>query len=105
MSKNKTIKDTKEKALHKKIRDEFKIDFREYYYLCFEGSYVPEIIEFAIKEQQAKIKELEKEVIKYKSMTYDNFKDFKKLQQQNTELKEKLKQEKLKLFYCERQTK
>jgi hypothetical protein len=47
----------KEKTIHPKIRNEFKIPYREYYYMCFEGSYVPEFVEFAIKDYEKQIQE------------------------------------------------
>ena len=42
----------KEEDIHRKIRFEFQISYREYYYECFEGSYVKEFVDFAIKDLQ-----------------------------------------------------
>ena len=39
-----------ENPFPKKVRKEFNIDYRSYYYLCFEGEYVSEIVDFVRKE-------------------------------------------------------
>ena len=38
-----------EAEIHYLIRKEFGIPYREYYYMCFEGSYIPEFIEYTLK--------------------------------------------------------
>ena len=38
-----------EAEIHYLLRKEFGIPYREYYHMCFEGSYVPEFIEYALK--------------------------------------------------------
>ena len=58
-----------ETELNFKIRKEFGINYREYYYMCFEGSYVPEFIEFALaakdKQIRQKVENLKKEIRTY----------------------------------------
>lgn len=45
----------KEKDIHYLIRREFCIPYREYYYSCFEGEHVYQIVEFALKNRNTKL--------------------------------------------------
>jgi hypothetical protein len=44
------------KEILEQTRKEFKINTREWEHLCFEGSYVPEIVEYALSVQKAEIR-------------------------------------------------